>query len=103
MDNKIDALNKDEVLSYLEEFKEKNRNKYHIVKLGLFGSYTKNEMHEDSDIDIVVELEKPKFFDLIGIKQDLEEIFKRTVDIVRIRKSMNKFLENRIEKEAIFV
>lgn len=103
MDKKMDALRKEEVLSYLEEFKEKNRNKYHIVKLGLFGSCTRNEMNEDSDIDIVVELEKPKIFDLIGIKQDLEKVFSRSVDIVRIRKSMNKFLENRIKKEAIFV
>jgi hypothetical protein len=103
MDKKVDALNKAEVLLYLEKFKEKNRNKYHIVKLGLFGSCIKNKMNEDSDIDIVVELEKPKLFDLIGIKQDLEEVFARTVDIVRIRQNMNKFLENRIAKEAIFV
>ncbi|MCU0289615.1 MAG: nucleotidyltransferase domain-containing protein [Acidobacteria bacterium] len=60
-------------------------------------------MNESSDIDIVVELEKPKLFDLIGIKQDLEETLARTVDVIRIRKNMNKFLENRIEKEAIFV
>ncbi|HLP49096.1 MAG TPA: nucleotidyltransferase domain-containing protein [Candidatus Kapabacteria bacterium] len=86
-----------------KNLKKKTRNKYHIVKLGLFGSCSKNKMNEDSDIDIVVELEKPKLFDLIGIKQDLEEAFARTVDVVRIRKRMNKFLENRIEKEAIFV
>jgi predicted nucleotidyltransferase len=99
----LNALNKDNVLSYLEEFKEKNRKKYHIVKLGLFGSFTRDEMNEDSDIDIVVELEKPKMFDLIGIKQDLEEAFARSVDIVRIRKNMNRFLKNRIDKDVIFI
>lgn len=99
----MNELSKDEVLSYLEAFKDKNRNKYHIVKLGLFGSLTRGEMNEDSDIDIVVELETPKMFDLVGIKQELEETFARSVDIVRMRKNMNKFLKNRIEREVIFV
>jgi uncharacterized protein len=96
-------INKQDVLSYLGEFKKKNRNKYHIVKLGLFGSFTRGDMHEDSDIDIVVELEKPRMFDIVGIKQDLEATFSRSVDIVRLRKRMNPFLKNRIEKEGIFV
>jgi predicted nucleotidyltransferase len=99
----MDVLNKDKVITYLEEFKRKNMKKYHILKLGLFGSFSRNEMNEHSDIDIVVELEKPKMFDVIGIKQDLEEAFTCPVDIVRIRKNMNKFLKDRIEREAIFV
>lgn len=100
---KMNVLKKDEVLVCLEQFKQQNKKKYHIVKLGIFGSLARDEMNEDSDIDIVVELEKPKMFDLIGIKQDLEEAFARSVDIVRIRKNMNRFLRNRIEKEVIFV
>ena len=99
----MNAMNKDDVLTHLEDFKEKNKQKYHIVKLGLFGSFIRNEMNEESDIDIVVELEKPKMFDLVGIKQDLEEVFHRSVDVVRMRKNMNKFLKSRIEKEVIFV
>ena len=96
-------LNKQEVLTQLDEFKKKNKQKYHIVKLGLFGSLSRDEIHEDSDIDVVVELEKPRMFDLIGIKQELEEYFARSVDIVRIRENMNQFLRTRIEREAIFV
>jgi predicted nucleotidyltransferase len=99
----MDVLNKDKVISYLEEFKRKNRKKYHILKLGLFGSFTRDEITEHSDIDIVVELEQPKMFDVIGIKQDLEEAFTCPVDIVRMRRNMNKFLKDRIEREAIFV
>jgi len=99
----MNVLNRDKVISYLEEFKRKNRKKYHILKLGLFGSFTRNEMNEHSDIDIVVELEKPKMFDIIGIKQELEEAFTCPVDIVRMRRNMNTFLKDRIEREAIFV
>ncbi len=99
----MNQLTKDIVLTQLHEYKEKNKKKYQIIKLGIFGSITRGEFNKDSDIDIVVELEKPKMFHLIGIKQELEEIFSLSVDIVRVRKKMNEFLKNRIEREAIFV
>ena len=60
-------------------------------------------MNEESDIDVVVELGKPDLFYLIGIKQDLEEKFRRPVDIVRYRDTMNGFLKKRIDKEAVYV
>jgi predicted nucleotidyltransferase len=99
----MNRLNKDIVLSQLHEYKEKNKKKYQIVKMGIFGSIARDEHRKDSDIDVVVELEKPKMLILVGIKQDLEEIFSLPVDIVRLRKKMNEFLRNRIEREAIFV
>ena len=99
----MNASSKKEVLSYLGEFKKKKRKQYHIVKIGLFGSFSRDQVNEDSDIDVVVELEKPRMFDLIGIKQELEEVFARSVDIVRPRENMDKFLKSRIEREAIYV
>ena len=42
-------------------------------------------------------------FDLIGIKQEIEETLHQPIDIVRIRKNMNQYLKQRIEKEAIYV
>jgi predicted nucleotidyltransferase len=60
-------------------------------------------MNDQSDIDVVVELAKPDLFYLIGIKQDLEEYFHRSIDIVRYRDQMNIFLKNRINAEAIYV
>jgi len=63
----------------------------------------KDEVNDESDIDIAVQLKKTRMFDIIVIKQDLEEAFTRSVDIVRIRKGVNEFLKERIEKEGIFV
>ncbi len=99
----MNAESKNEILSFLEKFKEKNRQKYHIVKLGLFGSFSRGDSEEGSDIDIAVELENPKMFDLVGIKQEIEDSLSCYVDIVRIRGNMNSLLKKRIEKEAIFV
>ena len=96
-------MNRDEILSFLHEYKERNHNKYSIINIGLFGSASRRAITDQSDIDIVVELEDPDMFNLISIKQDLEEELRRPVDIVRYREKMNAFLKAKIEKEAIYV
>ena len=92
-----------EIIRTLRNFLELNKDRYAIIRIGIFGSAARNSMNELSDIDVVVELAKPDLFYLIGIKQDLEEKFHRPVDIVRYRDRMGSFLKKRIDKEAIYV
>ncbi len=96
-------MDREEIIQLLKIFKEENKSKYHITKLGIFGSVAKNRMKEESDIDIVVNLTKQDLFELIGIKQDLEERLKYHIDIVSYRETMNSFLKKRIDGEAIYV
>ena len=96
-------MERNEIIQTLRGFMEKNRDRYEIIRIGIFGSAARDSMNEQSDIDVVVELGKPDLFYLIGIKQDLEEKFRRPVDIVRYRARMNAFLKKRIDKEAVYV
>ncbi len=96
-------MDRNEIIQILRSFVEMNRDRYEIVRIGIFGSAARDKMEELSDIDVVVELSKPDLFYLIGIKQDLEEKFHRPVDIVRYRDRMNAFLKKRIDKEAVYV
>jgi predicted nucleotidyltransferase len=96
-------MNRNEIILALRRFKERNQNKYRIVRIGIFGSAARDTMKEPSDIDVVVELEKQDLFNIIGIKQDLEEQLQKEVDIVSYRKNMNKFLKQRIDNEAAYV
>jgi len=96
-------MEKNEIVRVLSGFMTLNRDRYEIIRLGVFGSAARDDMNEESDIDVVVELGKPDLFYLIGIKQDLEEKFRRPVDIVRYRGTMNGFLKKRIDKEAVYV
>jgi len=96
-------MERDEIIQTLRGFVEINRDKYEIIRIGVFGSAARGNMNEQSDIDVVVELGKPDLFYLVGIKQDLEEKFHRPVDIVRYRDRMNAFLKKRIDKEAVYV
>ncbi len=54
-----------------------------VKKAALFGSYVRGDNNENSDIDVLVDLPRGKtLFDLIGIKQAIEEILHRKVDVV---------------------
>lgn len=94
---------REELIDFLSTNKSSFAKDFSVKKIGLFGSYARNEADEESDIDIVVELNKADMFYLIGIKQTLEDKFGRRVDVVRIRERMNVNLRRRIEKDAIYV
>ena len=96
-------MNREDIIRFISEHKTEFEQEFGVTKIGLFGSYARGEVHEESDIDIVVELEKPDLFNLIGIKQIIEEALGNKVDIVRLRDKMNKFLRQRIERDAVYV
>ena len=92
-----------EILRVLEQYKKNYQDKYRFRKIGLFGSAARGTAGGESDIDIVIEQREPDLFLLGSIKTDLENELNSKVDIVRIRKGMNAFLKERIEREAIYV
>ena len=91
-----------EIIEVIRQFKEDNKKKYSIITIGIFGSASRDSFNDKSDIDVVVELGNPDLFNLIGIKQDLEERFQCPVDVVRYREKMNGFLKRRIDQEAVY-
>ncbi|MDG6027584.1 MAG: nucleotidyltransferase [Candidatus Brocadia sp.] len=77
-------LNKDEIHGILKKHKEYLQLQFHITQIGLFGSYTRDEQHKKSDVDILVEFEKgyKDFFNYLRLKSYLEEILGASVDLV---------------------
>lgn len=74
-----------EIAGKTEENIEKIK-KYGVKRIGVFGSYVRNEQKSESDVDILVEFEKGKktFDNYMDLKFFLEELFKRKVDLVVI-------------------
>jgi predicted nucleotidyltransferase len=91
-----------EYLAVLRDYKKRFAEKYGIERIGIFGSVACGTHKPDSDVDICVELKKPDMFFMIGIKDDLQNIFNRKVDIVRMRKNMNPFLVETLNKTAVY-
>lgn len=96
-------MKKDEIINILQQFKNNNQKKYQILKIGIFGSAAREMNTPKSDIDVVVLLEKQDLFNIIGIKQDLEQELDAEIDIVSYRDKMNRFLKQRIDNEAVYV
>ena len=96
-------MNRDEIISFLRDFKKTRAEKYGILSLCVFGSVARGEMRDNSDIDICVTTRTPDPFLLVHFKGEIESRLNRRVDIVRLRDKMNPFLKERIEKEAIYV
>ena len=57
--------------------------KYGAIRLRLFGSAARGEERPDSDIDIIVDFERPVgFLELIRFENALSEFFGRPVDLL---------------------
>ncbi|HAN18768.1 MAG TPA: nucleotidyltransferase [Bacteroidales bacterium] len=95
-------LTKNEILSKLTELKPVLYRDYNVKEIGLFGSYSDNEQNEDSDIDILVEFEKPIGWKFFTLEKYLEDIFNRKVDLVT-RKALKKQLKDRIINQTLFL
>lgn len=95
-------MKREDVLVKLSNHKEELTAKYGIVRLGIFGSTARNETTELSDIDIVVEM-PPDAYQMVHMKDELEEMLLGTVDLIRYNKYLNPRLRERIDREAIYV
>jgi len=94
---------RNKTLAILNQYKDTFAERFGITALGIFGSVARNEDSEDSDVDIVVKMTNPDLFYLVHIKEELQEAYKKPVDIVHYREKMNPFLKKRIDGEAIYV
>ena len=94
-------MTKYDVLNYLKEHYQEFHNKYNVEKIGLFGSYARDEATQDSDVDIFVKM-KPNIFGMIAIKEQIEEDLHTKVDIIREHKNIKPFFLEMINKDLIY-
>ena len=87
----------------LSAFKREFGRQYGITKLGIFGSVARQENTEDSDIDIVVEVEKPTLSLMYELREMLKSIFKCEVDLVRFRSTLCPLFKSNILNDVVYV
>lgn len=93
----------EDVLAALKVFRDRHAEEYALQSLGVFGSIARGEATEQSDVDVVFETDVPNLFRTARMKQDLEALLARRVDVVRLRTLMNPRLRTRILREARYV
>lgn len=88
----------------LAAFKDAFGSRYGITKLGIFGSVARQENTEDSDIDIVVEVQKPSLSLMYDLREALKNLFAGAdVDVVRFRDTLRPLFKSNIQNDAIYV
>jgi len=73
---------------------------YGVHSMMLFGSLARDEQHEDSDVDVCVEM-VPNLFNQAGVKIYLQELLGCDVDVVRMRERMTPVFKQQILKYGI--
>ena len=95
-------MGKQDILKILHLYKKEVANELKISKIGIFGSTARGDADDESDVDIVISMSEPDFFTLAGIKSDLEDRLKKSVDIITYTDTMNSLLKKRIDHEAVY-
>lgn len=71
-----------------------------VLKAYLFGSYSRGNENENSDIDLLVELDysQPIGLEFIQMKLDLQELLSKKIDLVSAR-GLSKYIQPILDKE----
>lgn len=73
---------KKDILNALSDLKPILRRDYNVKEIGLFGSFSDDTFTEESDIDLLVEFQKPIGWKFFTLEIYLETIFGRKIDLV---------------------
>jgi predicted nucleotidyltransferase len=91
-----------DILEKLKELKPDLQADYFVSKIGLFGSFSKNTFTDDSDIDILIEFDKPIGWRFFTLEIFLEKTFGRKIDLVT-KDALKEQIKDQILKQVKYV
>ena len=75
--------------------------RYGVERAGIFGSFSRGEAKQESDIDILVEIKSDiSLLDFIALKQEIEDILGKKVDLVEYE-TIKPIIKDRILQEEV--
>jgi predicted nucleotidyltransferase len=93
-------MERDDILALLKSHRRQLK-KYGIHSLSIFGSVARDQVRKNSDVDILVDFEKPVgLFEYARLKMYLEDVLGREVDLVT-SEALREELREDILREAI--
>ena len=95
-------LSTSQLRNFLKTFKKQHAKEYGLQALGYFGSYSRHTATRNSDVNIIFDTDTPNLLLTSMMKQDLEDLLGKSVDVLRLHDAMPPKLKARIE-EAVYV
>jgi len=78
--------------------------KYGVKRASIFGSAVRGEMREDSDIDILVEIDKDiSLLDFVALKLELEDVLGRKVDLVEFDTIKSRLRDGILKEQVVII
>jgi hypothetical protein len=76
--------------------------RHHIRRLALFGSVLRDDFHDASDIDVLVEFDPAHIpgWNIVSIEQELTAVFGRKVDM-RTEDELSRHFRQRVRETAM--
>ena len=90
-----------DIIKLLEKERETIKS-FGVRELGVFGSFARNEQTSNSDVDVLVDLERKTFDAYMDLLFFLEGLFGRKVDLV-MKETIKPIIKNRILSETVYV
>src|SRR3990167_1052777 len=92
-----------EIKKIIQKHKEDLEEKYAVKEIGIFGSCARGEQDETSDIDILIELEKPVgIVKFLKLEKHLSLLLEAKVDIVT-KKALKPYIGRQILQEVDYI
>jgi predicted nucleotidyltransferase len=92
----------EEIKADLSSLKDELDKRFGVSAIGLFGSITRDDFTEKSDIDILVDFSRPIGMDFFTLADLLESRLKRKVDLITLDGIKPRYFEA-IKKDLIYV
>lgn len=93
----------EEIKKIIKNQKPILREKYFVREIGLFGSYVRGEQKKKSDVDILVEFEKPiSLLKLVNLENFLADVMGIKADVVP-KEDIRHELKERILREVVYI
>lgn len=96
-------LNKEDIVDFLRKNREYLKQNFEVTSISLFGSFARGEETEESDINLLVEIDKPTLHNVAGLQIYIEEQFNRTVHVVRKHSRLKERFVRIINRDLIHV
>ncbi|MEI6948045.1 nucleotidyltransferase family protein [Paraflavisolibacter sp. H34] len=91
-----------DIRKVLEQLKPELARKYHVQTIGLFGSVVRDDFSPNSDVDILVDFDRPIGVEFIDLADYIEQQLQYKVDLVSRRGIKDKYFKA-IEREIVYV
>lgn len=96
-------MGKQEIISIIRTSKPEIEARYGVMRVGLFGSYVREQQRKKSDIDILVSFDRDiDLFEFIDLRELLEARLHHKVDLV-MEKALKPAIGKRILSEVEYV